>query len=533
MPFMVYLDPGKMVCLHWGFDAVLGNITFKLVVNTTGWVGFGLSPNGGMTGADIVMGGLGPRGSYFSDYYATDETMPLVDTQQSYTLLSVAETNGQTIMTFERTMSTCDPQDLSITTQPIKLIYAYGLTDEITYHSTRRGTLEVNLLNYLPKMSMSNSTYLSVKVDNISIPPVKTYYHCKVMSFPTLTTKHHIYQIEPAIENYDIVHHLLLYKCPPFVTQGYSKPCYSGDIGDVCFGVVAVWGVGGGVFDLPEHAGLPVGGEPTPVFYRLEVHYNNPSLQTGRTDSSGLRLHYTNRLRQYDAGILTTGVLMLSSLEYTIPPKTPSFHTYGVCNTSLFSPLMNPVPEFHVFAVMLHTHLAGRRIRVGHYRNGKQIDFVAFDENYNFEIQHFFNFGNFKTIKPGDEIAVECSFNTTDRSGVTKMGLATTDEMCLAFLVHYPAVSIATCLSHPLTMGLPNTSYELSGYENMLKLVPQYQVVTDDKSNSSYNPRGIIREMMKTPTTSCRNNAPSRFCISSWIPKAAGIILLLLWLAII
>lgn len=66
LPFMEYLDNDHLVCLKWGFDKLQGNITFKLVVNTTGWVGFGLSPNGGMKGSDIVMGGLGPSGPYFT-----------------------------------------------------------------------------------------------------------------------------------------------------------------------------------------------------------------------------------------------------------------------------------------------------------------------------------------------------------------------------------------------------------------------------------------------------------------------------------
>lgn len=63
---MVYLDEERLVCLKWGFDELQGDITFQLTVNTTGWVGFGLSPNGDMDDADIVMGGLGPSGSYFA-----------------------------------------------------------------------------------------------------------------------------------------------------------------------------------------------------------------------------------------------------------------------------------------------------------------------------------------------------------------------------------------------------------------------------------------------------------------------------------
>ena len=42
--------------LFWRFDRDLKSITFAVRVNTTGWVGFGLSPNGEMPGSDVVIG---------------------------------------------------------------------------------------------------------------------------------------------------------------------------------------------------------------------------------------------------------------------------------------------------------------------------------------------------------------------------------------------------------------------------------------------------------------------------------------------
>ena len=42
--------------LFWRFDRDLKNITFAVRVKTTGWVGFGLSPNGEMTNSDLVLG---------------------------------------------------------------------------------------------------------------------------------------------------------------------------------------------------------------------------------------------------------------------------------------------------------------------------------------------------------------------------------------------------------------------------------------------------------------------------------------------
>ncbi|KAM7367921.1 hypothetical protein PAMP_014186 [Pampus punctatissimus] len=408
MPFVVYLDNNHLVCLKWGFDDLEGIITFKLEVNTTGWVGFGLSPNGGMAGSDIVIGGLGPNGQYFTDSHATGNSMPVVDKQQSYTLQSLTESDGQTIMTFRRSLQTCDEQDFHITAKPIKLIYAYGTTDEIEYHRARRGTKEVNLLNYMPRTILPNLKYISATVENI----------------------------EPVIDHPDLVHHMLLYSCPPYVTQPYDSQCFTGDIGDFCFGVIATWGLGGGVYEFPEEVGVPVG-DNGDMYYRLEIHYNNPTKEKGRTDNSGLRLYYTDQLRQYDVGTLTTGFKPFDEINYKIPPGANEFHTYGVCNTTLFYQIMNPVPDLHVFSVMLHTHMVGRKVRVGHFRNGKQIDFLGLDENYDFEIQETVSLGNLKTIKP--------------------MGLASTDEMCLAFLLFYPAINITTCVSTPNL-----TSYETS-----------------------------------------------------------------------
>lgn len=66
LPFSEYLDSNANVLLRWGFDVVKDTITFEVTVNTTGWVGFGLSPNGGMAGSDIFIGGVSADGMYFT-----------------------------------------------------------------------------------------------------------------------------------------------------------------------------------------------------------------------------------------------------------------------------------------------------------------------------------------------------------------------------------------------------------------------------------------------------------------------------------
>ncbi len=77
LPFSEHLDLEHKVRLKWGFDEIQGTILFELTVNTSGWVGFGFSPKGGMTGADIVIGGVGPSGSYFTVKTETDNCQSL------------------------------------------------------------------------------------------------------------------------------------------------------------------------------------------------------------------------------------------------------------------------------------------------------------------------------------------------------------------------------------------------------------------------------------------------------------------------
>lgn len=71
--------------------------------------------------------------------------MPLVDEQQSYTLLSVNEIDDQTIMTFQRPIKSCDYQDFHITVRfsidityhrHINIQWCILWSDHVPFHST-------------------------------------------------------------------------------------------------------------------------------------------------------------------------------------------------------------------------------------------------------------------------------------------------------------------------------------------------------------------------------------------------------------
>ena len=62
------LDPDGKYHLRWEGDDNDESewITFEVSVATQGWIGFGVSPNGGMTGSDIVIGWIDDEGeTYF------------------------------------------------------------------------------------------------------------------------------------------------------------------------------------------------------------------------------------------------------------------------------------------------------------------------------------------------------------------------------------------------------------------------------------------------------------------------------------
>jgi len=61
----LYDQDGDTYVLHWNFNATKSTISFAVNVSTTGWVGFGISPNGGMVNSDVVIGWVSNGRAYF------------------------------------------------------------------------------------------------------------------------------------------------------------------------------------------------------------------------------------------------------------------------------------------------------------------------------------------------------------------------------------------------------------------------------------------------------------------------------------
>ncbi|XP_078507306.1 putative DBH-like monooxygenase protein 2 [Lissotriton helveticus] len=542
--FSLTLDPEGRVLLRWDFNKTTEKITFELQVKTTGWIGFGLSPSGGMTGADIVIGGVSPASNpttYFADYHGIGEVPPVQDMVQNYQLEFLSENEGLTTMRFSRKFKTCDPFDVDVTENTQRIIAAYGNSDTIHYHgSSQRFMASVQLLSGAPVSGPDpepSYTY-DIKMSNFSLPSDATTYGCAYIPLPQLPVKNHIYKFDSIIQdsNKNLVHHILVYGCPNSTNVNIAPGIcnYNPDF-YACSEVIVGWAVGGKAFTFPSNAGIPLGKGVAPTYVRLEIHYNNIMLQSGRTDSSGIRLYYTPILREHDVGVLSTGII--ARTFSFIPPGAESFNLYSLCKTDLFNQVTDQViPDMQVFASLLHTHLAGTAVQVVQYRNGTQTGILSQDLSYDFSLQETRYLPSIMPIKMGDELQTVCTYNTLGRPNVTFGGLSTTDEMCLAFLLYYPRNDIAQCWSIPdyspvssfLGFDITRNSSDLNSIPwtpNNIALVQkatkdtlQYNLVFH--SNGSYWVNyGYIHNISDPSTTSCNGSESTSHAPSPSTPR--------------
>ena len=58
-------EGSPLYTLYWNFSTPEQTITFAVKARTNGWVGFGVSPNGGMINSDVVIGWVNDEGQAF------------------------------------------------------------------------------------------------------------------------------------------------------------------------------------------------------------------------------------------------------------------------------------------------------------------------------------------------------------------------------------------------------------------------------------------------------------------------------------
>jgi hypothetical protein len=163
-------NPSQYV-LYWKLIGT-DEIQFEAHCKTTGWVGIGLSPNGGMKNSDIAIGWVDKKNKgYLKDCFASAESTPKTDKSQDWFLLEAAEQDGYTMLKYKRKLETCDRQyDRPITEGTNFVLFAWNDADPVTgkddwdYHGKNRLSRVILLLSF------KNDT-----IDNQGILPNDTF----------------------------------------------------------------------------------------------------------------------------------------------------------------------------------------------------------------------------------------------------------------------------------------------------------------------------------------------------------------------
>lgn len=336
-----------------------------------------------------------------------------------------------------------------------------------------------------------------VRMDKYEIPAQETTYMCKLFKLPSKfeARRYHITSYEAAIEagREHVVHHMELFNCANLTPDeqrqldelaagsGWAGECGSAQrpaVTQKCKKVILAWAMGARPLVYPDQVGQSIGGPNYSPYVVLEVHYNNVERQAGLADSSGLRFHYSAKLRPYEAGVLEVG------LEYTdknsIPPGLLA-PLAGYCVSECTrAAMLNPAaelegeggggghrrhrkqagnkqqlePGIYIFAAQLHTHLTGVASWTEHVRGNKLLGELQRDNHYSPHFQEIRLLAEPVRLAPGDALIHYCLYDTRQRPNVTLGGFATLDEMCVTYLHYYPRIDLEVCKSSVDTRAL-------------------------------------------------------------------------------
>ncbi|XP_029639774.1 DBH-like monooxygenase protein 1 isoform X2 [Octopus sinensis] len=542
----LYLDRNKTYHLSWKFNK--SHIEFHTEVKTLGYVMLGLSTDGNLENADVFFAGVSNGQPYSSNYYGNSDGKLSLQPISEWHLMYSNESNMETTLTFSRELSGPNMK-MNITQNTMRVLWGYGKTDNVSDNLQPDGVKSLYLLQeQLPEPVMPNDTFaIQFRMNDTRIPKSKTTYWCKTFETPQLDEQVHAIVFSPYIQegNEAFVHHIVVYGCYRNTTKGnnneYDGKCYSENMPidwNNCIEVVFGWAIGGSKFVLPKHTGMSFGGKDDPVYYLLEMHYDNPQEKEGVLDSSGIDITLTKSKRQYNVGMLSVGYVVQRTKQL-IPPYAKEFKYYGHCEAcgSMITPERNSQwneDGVKMFAVLLHAHLAGRKIRVRHIRNGKLLPDVMYDENYDFNYQELRYMKKESFLSQGDILQTECVYDTTQRTKFTKGGLGTEEEMCLAFILIYPRTKLKYCVTDveydrniinmdPLHYknnedAIKKMELIVNGLEPKTNFT---QICSDRSSRVKYKnrPFPVIKsdDLSTIQPTTTEENSAAKFCVTTGI----------------
>lgn len=509
--------------LHWRVEG--DDILIGVVVQTSGWVGFGIAEesSGSMPGADIFSAWVDANGHpHIQDRYSVAKSLPSIDECQDWGLVAAHEANGVTTVEVRRKLDTGDSQDRKIFRPSAeqlargipfatRIIYAYGATDTFGYHGPNRRATAVEFFSSTGGEGNEEIYTVDYRINNFSLLPIRTQYVCQTYFFPL--EHEHIVAFEailsPATAKY--VHHYAILNNPvndSWVQDHINNPtlCFS----DVGFPTATwtVWGWGPGTPKMvfPQEAGMSTGVGTGVFAVTLQIHYDNPSLDSGITDDSGFRVTYTRNRRPHEIGTLTLGDVYVSAPD--IPPGEVNYGYDFECPSNCTDTWPH---DINVVASWMHMHQLGTQSLTTLHRKGAALEDYTYIHNvefWDFNFQQTVAFAEPIVVQRGDRMNVHCYYNTLSRTEPTAMFIGSEDEMCVLMLYYYPRI--------PNMEGCGFYRFEEFGQEEPLTVCGTRSDVQQWTNPQIPDPPGVeTRSFGVAPTNECASTG-TYYCAAQW-----------------
>lgn len=450
--------------------------------HAAGWSSLALAGNGGMKGASQIVVRQDGEGEWVAeDRYSDDYVTPDLDESQDVQLLfaTQSESDGTSWGVALRADS-CDERDYPVVDRSVWMHWALGAAHAFGFHGNNRGQFKANLMRepgyspsavsaipIAPRSSAAGGVEETETVD-IRMPNVDVVaganasdatnpYICSYFDMEEIKAEHEIESglhldesqvhitgfeaiIDPAAAQY--VHHMIMYSCDEEAAAevGYAHNQVVPECGSMprgCQEMKWPWAVGSADTELPPNVGIPLGGDASSRWLILQMHYYNPALDQNVKDSSGVRVHMTNQLREHDAGFmqLVSGVGSFQRQAMPAGQSTvslsPSFVVPPTC-TDWDEPL-------NIFGVFHHEHQVGKKMTIEVQRDGENLGPMRLERHFDFN-HHSLEESAIPQIHPGDEIVMNCWYDTSSRTEAVGFGEGSQDEMCYGGFLYYPRV---------------------------------------------------------------------------------------------
>ena len=412
-PNIVYMpgsDPNKPengVAVHWNVQG--DSVYLAVAARAKGWVGFGIAEAGGMLGTDMVIFEAA-RPNDLIDAYTADVRFPQIDDcSNDWELIDSHVHSNSPFIMFEtrRLLDTGDAQqdkiihdDSNFMFPEHRVIAAWGDSDHFGYHGLNRSRSAIRFFQqqlplpsleggnandsrqndrqhlwsdqeaaFQAKMNSQAEGSFMVRSVNHGIRAKETEYAYTCVSKEDLirnqglppNTKLSVIGFEPVVseETKAYVHH--------FIVHGSSQGSCASQL--FFYEMIYGWAPGEQPVAFDDGFGIPLFGDDGHQAFQIQVHYNNPHLDAGKIDSSGVRLYWTSQPRSIELGMAGFGDVLLELTGVPVGKGLTSHHFFcpGSCSSNFLSNGANDVeqgkPEkVTVLQEYFHMHGNGKRI---------------------------------------------------------------------------------------------------------------------------------------------------------------------------